>query len=379
MWRLSRQPARSEAQDQEDVERANAFEFASANLHLLLPELPMAEHPDLIETIIANQALAAADETNCSLLAHTENVDDSGALARAKEAPAIFATFHFGSYRLINMMLASKGLSYVLPVDRYIFERDRVTFEKHFQGYKDYFHSASQLQVVNAEEPTSALAMARKARAGWSLLAYVDGNTGVQGTERQDSKLLKIPLLGHDIYARKGIAFLAHFLHLPLVPVFCEILGPTERRLTLHAPINPAESALSRDEFCRVATEKLHVLLGEHLVAEPAQWEGWFDLQKHLDLEHATSPGVIPEPTGPSGSVVARKLVFNHERYGILHENGAPVLLDKLTYGFFEIPANLHAVLVACEDPVRVSNLMSPSHKETIERLLALQLLVPAG
>lgn len=334
----------------------------------------------LIEKIVTNQALAAADETNYSLLAHTEIVDESGALARAKETPAVFATFHYGSYRLINTALVASGVRFVLPVDKYVYDTQRAAFEDHACSCISYFDSPAEFLVINAEETTSALTMARKARAGWSLLGYVDGNTGVHGTERQDAKLLKLPLLGHDIYARKGIAFLAHFLRLPLVPVFCQILSATKRRVTLHAPINPAESALSREAFCRMATEKLHALLGEHLVADPAQWEGWFDLQKHLDLEHTAAPGVIPEPTeSMNGSIVARKLVFNHERYGILHENGEPVLLDKLNYGFFEIPENLHAVLVACEKPVRISNLMAPSHKETIERLLALQLLVPAG
>ena len=375
-------PARDRAgQHEADTVEANTREFASANLHHLLPDLPMSAHPQIIDEILLHRLMAELDENALFLLANTQVEDPHSVLAAAKNTPVIFCTFHCGSYRLINMLLMSRSFNYLLPVEDHVYNAQKTIFMDHAEGYKKHFHSTPQFVVVNAEEPTAALTMARKARAGWSLLAYIDGNTGVQGAARKDAKMLKVPLLGRPIYARKGIAFLSHFLKLPIVPVFCEFTGPVERRLIFHDPIQPSGTDTDRDAYCQSATERVYALLGGYLKKSPSQWLGWLDMQMYLDLD-ATTPlettEIMEQGTDSEGTeVVAQRLVFNHERFGFIVRDGERVLLDKLTYEFLSVPESVFAVLDACREPVAVTRHMPDEHRETIEQLLSLNLLSP--
>ncbi|MGH8280978.1 MAG: hypothetical protein ACRERZ_02175 [Gammaproteobacteria bacterium] len=360
---------------------ANIHEFASANLHHLLPSIPLNKHPQIIDEILLHRLMAELDGHSFFLLGNTRIEDPHSVLSAAKRAPVIFCTFHLGAYRLINMLLISRSFDYLLPVEDHIYTAQKAIFLDHSRAYQDHFHSASQFTVVNAEEPTAALNMARKARAGWSLLAYIDGNTGVQGAGRRDAKMLKISLLGRPMYARKGIAFLSHFLKLPIVPVVCEITGPLERRLVFYDPIEPPNAGSDRDAYCQAATEQLYALLGSYLKKSPSQWLGWLEMQQYLDLD-ATAPLETTETKQPaSGSdgevVVAHRLVFNHERFGFIVRDGERVLLDKLTYEFLSVPESVCAVLDACREPVAVTRHMPEEHRETIEQLLSLNLLSP--
>ncbi|MGH8397035.1 MAG: hypothetical protein ACRETA_02165 [Gammaproteobacteria bacterium] len=372
-------PARVHAaSSEEDTLEANVREFASANLHHLLPDIPMQAHPKIIDEILLHRLMAELDEDSFFMLGNTHIEDPHSVLTTAKSSPVIFCTFHLGSYRLINTLLVSRGFNYILPVENSIYAAQQSIYLDHSRQCQAHFKSASQFTVVNAEEPTAALSMARKARAGWSLLAYIDGNTGVQGAARRDTKMLKVSLLGRPIYARKGIAFLSHFLRLPIVPVVCEITGPLERRLIFHDPIEPPDSSMDRDTYCQMATEQLYALLGSYLKKSPAQWLGWLDMQQYLDLDATAPLETTGATTGPEEeAVVTHRLVFNHERFGFIVRDGERVLLDKFNYEFLSVPESVCAVLDTCREPVAVTSYMSDSHKETIEQLLSLKLLSP--
>lgn len=376
-------PARGRAAQREnDQIEANTREFASANLHHLLPKIPMRAHPNIIDEILLHRLMAELDEDSFFLLENTRIEDSHSILAAAKDSPVIFCTFHFGSYRLINSLLVSRSFNYLLPVEHVIYSEQRANYLNHSHQCQSHFKSASHFDVVNAEEPTAALTMARKAKAGWSLLAYLDGNTGVQGAARKDAKMLKVTLLDRPMYARKGIAFLSHFLKLPIVPVFCEITNQLERRLTFHDAIVPSGSGSDRDAYCQTATEQLYGLLGSYLKKSPSQWLGWLDMQQYLDLD-ATTPletmDIMQQAAASETEVVASRLVFNHERFGFIVRDGERVLLDKLTYEFLSVPESVYAVLDACREPVAVTRYMPEGHKETIEQLLSLNLLSPVA
>lgn len=365
-----------------DTLESNSREFASANLHHLLPELPWQAHPKIIDEVLLHQLMAELDETSMFLMANTEIVDPHQVLTSVMNEPVIFAAFHFGSFRLITMLLMSRNLNCMMPADNEFYAEQNI-YQEHRREIQAYFNSHSQFTVINAEEPTSALAMARKAKAGWSLLAYADGNTGVQGKTRRDDKLLKVPLLGRQIYARKGIAFLSHHLQLPIIPVFCEITGQLQRRMTFLGQIVPPDMKNDRDSYCQAATEKLYALLGDYIKQSPSQWRGWLDMQRYLDLdapiplESVSTSGQAMPPA--EDVVVARRLVFNRERFGFIVRDGERMLLDKLTYDLLSIPESVSAVLESCREPVTVSDYLPDGYKETIEQLLSLKLLSPVA
>ena len=338
-----------------DQNEENCTEFASANLRHLLPAIPITRHAQIINEILFTQVCAVLDEDSCFLLESTKISDPGSMLLAAKENPVIFCTFHFGSYRLINQVLVNRGLNYILPVSSDIYAAQKKRYEDGLKVLQAYFKSDSQLMVVNAEEPTSALTLARKTRAGWSLLAYIDGNTGVQGAGRRDAKMLRISLLGKPIYARKGIAFLSHFLKLPIVPVICEITGPMERSMTFHERIDPSVASEDREAYCRMATEKVYSVLGDYLRKKPAQWEGWLDMQKYLDVDGiADSEGTDEDSVGtasPTEDIADSKLVFNRERFGFIIQEDGRALLDKDSYKLLSLPQNITDILEAYREP----------------------------
>jgi len=336
----------------------NSREFASANLRQLLPSIPMEKHERIIDDINFNRACAELDEDNFFLLESTKINDPDSVLESARNKPVIFCTFHFGSYRIISPLLIRHGFNFILPVEGKIFADQKISFMEGSNKCQAYFHSVSQFMVVNAEEPTAALAMARKARAGWSLLAYIDGNTGVQGSSRRDDKLLTTTLLGKTIYARKGIAFLSHFLKLPIVPVICEMTGSMQRTITFHEKIRLPDPAETRDAYCQRATEDLYSVLGSYLQKAPAQWLGWLDMHKYLELDDSSdtedntikvvgSDMLMEDP-------VDHRLMLNHQRFGFIHQDGQRILLDKETYKLLSIPENITEILETYREPVKV-------------------------
>jgi len=363
-----------------DQNELNCIEFASANLRHLLPAVPVEHHAGIINEILLTQACAALDEDSCFLSETTEISDPASILLSASEKPVIFCTFHYGSYRLVNQVLASHGLNYILPVSSDIFAAHKQRYEDNFETIKAYFKSASQLLVVNAEEATAALTMARKTRAGWSLLAYIDGNTGVQGAARRDAKLLRISLLGKPIYARKGIAFLSHFLKLPIVPVICEITGPTGRSMTFHDKIEPSVNGEDREAYCRMATEKLYSILGDYLKKTPVQWEGWMFLQKYLDMdgleinEAVDGQDVVTDTE--ADEITGNRLIFNHNRYGFIVQDDQRVLLDKATYKLLTLPDNISDLLESYREPIEISSVgVSDKQRDMIEQLVSMDIL----
>lgn len=351
------QPAEADPGDKRTIDQteANCVEFASANLRHLLPAIPASQHDGIIKEILFNQACAVLDEDSCFLLESTKISDSGSMLLAAKESPVIFCTFHFGSYRLINQVLVSRGLSYILPVSSDIFATQKKRYEDGLKVLQAFFKTDSQLIVVNAEEPTTALTLARKTRAGWSLLAYIDGNTGVQGAGRRDAKTVRVPLLGKPIYARKGIAFLSHFLKVPIVPVLCEITGQMQRTMTFHEEIDPSGFSKEREAYCQMATERLYAVLAGYLKRVPGQWEGWLDMQKYLDMDAiAGSEGTDEdsvETASPAEDIADSRLVFNRERFGFIVQEDGRALLDKDSYKLLSLPQSITDILEAYREP----------------------------
>ncbi len=334
---------------------ANLRQFASANLRQLLPSIPIEEHDGIINDITFHQACAVLDEDCFFLLESTQIKDPDSVLESAKIKPAIFCTFHLGSYRLINSLLVSRGFNYILPVESVHYKQQKVGYLENSRKCQAHFHSTSQFVVVDAEQPTAALTMARKARAGWSLLAYIDGNTGVQSSNLNQDKMLRVPLLGRLIYARKGIAFLSHFLKLPIIPVTCEITGSLERRMTFHAAIEPGGADEDRDAYCLRATTSLYAILGEYLKKSPSQWLGWLTTLQYLELDELseTESNAIEADDANvfTEEPIDHKLIFNHQRFGFIIRDGQRVLLDKESYKLLSIPDNITGILESYREP----------------------------
>lgn len=183
-------------------------ELASASLSHLLPDISKDQHPQLLREIYFHQSWATLDERHFDpadpvfgfLLESTDLADPESVLARAASGePFVFCTFHFGSYRLLNALLAQHGVRFDLVVDRASLRRQgdkwmRILHAIH-TGRGD---EGVPQTLLDAEDPRVGLQAIRRVKRGGSLVLYIDGNTGTGGVRRRDEKLIEIEFLGRD-------------------------------------------------------------------------------------------------------------------------------------------------------------------------------------
>src|SRR5690606_8694115 len=95
---------------------------------------------------------------------------------RLKNSPGIVCTYHSGSYRLINKVLAEADVPFALVVNKTVLRQESDSFQKQFDRVTPGFPES--LHLIDAEEPTALLKMIRTLKSGKNLVVYVDGNTG---------------------------------------------------------------------------------------------------------------------------------------------------------------------------------------------------------
>lgn len=311
------------------------FVLCAANRRHYLPAHPTTD-AKFFEQVMQHRDWASMDEHEEEVYLMTQFTGDTSFLADIKVQPRVFCTLHLGSYRLINHYLGRHGIPFTLVVDSATLQEQGdkfLTLRQTSAIYQD-----CDLRILNAESPSIGLQLIREVKAGRSLLLYIDGNTGVGGLGRQDEKLTQIPFLERQIFARKGVAFLAHLTRCPIVPVAAFRHGDADFEMHFFLPIG-ADAQQSREVFAVETTRCIFQLFETLLRRYPEQWEGWLYLHHFVDLpalrqQHAPDPALaLAElPTRP---------VFNQERYCFFHQTGRPQLFDRFTYQTFNVSTQL--------------------------------------
>lgn len=209
------------------------------------------------------------------------------------------------------------------------------------------------------------LQMIREIKRDNSLIIYIDGNTGVGGMERKDDKMAVIDFLEGQIYARKGVAFLSYATRVPIVPVLSYWNDDQHPVVHLLEPIYPDRSQ-DTEEFCVSTTQRLYDLLGELVIKEPAQWNGW------LYLSNFSVPS--------SEEVVQAKensaYTFNQQRFDVFPWENNHCLFDSKTYETFKISENLSKVLPLLTDYYSSSDLEEIMSKDLLHSLIHRKVLI---
>lgn len=315
------------------------FLLCSANRHLFLPTHPTTD-AKFYEQVMQHRDWASMDENEEEVYFMTQFTGDTSFLADIKAHPRVFCTLHLGSYRLINHYLGRHGVPFTLVVDHATLQNQGDKFlalKEASSAYQD-----CDLRVLNAESPSIGLQMIREVKAGRSLLFYIDGNTGVGGMSRQDEKLTLIPFLEHQIFARKGIAFLAHVTRSPIVPVAAFRHGDVDFEMHFFPPIVP-DAQQAREVFAVETTRHIFGLFETLLRRYPEQWEGWLYVNHFVDLLalHQQHPPLLTL----APAELPAEPVFNQERYGFFYQADRPQLFDRFTYQTFNISAPLMDLL----------------------------------
>src|SRR5690606_2486951 len=121
---------------------------------------------------------------------------------RLRRAPGIICTYHTGSYRLICRLLAAAEMSAALLLATDVLKVQGLDFLEIYRQAAGA-HAGAELMLIDAERPTSLMAMARAAKRGLPILAYIDGNAGA-GAASRSHNLAEISFLAGRMPVRQG-------------------------------------------------------------------------------------------------------------------------------------------------------------------------------
>ncbi len=193
--------------------------------------------------------------------------------ALAKGRGAIVVPAHFGRYRSIPQALFDMGCAVTLLVDAPSTEAlseliQRPTWQRACVGVVQ-----ESFAVASSRDVSSLWSLARALASGRVVVAFADGNAGMNGYAH-DSGSIRLPFLGRVITARTGIAGLAAYANVPMIPVRArERLGKSPV-LCFAAPIQP-EADEGKKAFRERGTLALHAWLEQCIRESPAHWEEW--------------------------------------------------------------------------------------------------------
>lgn len=244
-----------------------------ANLYHFMPDYPALGYADLYQQIKANQQQAAADyHSGCSDWVANAGLELSDWLADLRTRPGIIATFHTGSYRLLNLCLATAGLPLALLVSADVVAREGRAMRQRQQQIHDGKDQNHPFELLEAEDPQVLRKLCRLLARGYQVIVYVDGNMGSDG-HRMSAHLLTIPFLSGKLKVRQGIALMAYLARVPIYPIWSE-WKHGRSRLIPSVPIF-IEEGESREQYGVRVINALYSILEKAVEQDPATWECW--------------------------------------------------------------------------------------------------------
>jgi lauroyl/myristoyl acyltransferase len=318
---------------QKEIDNASySLTLFTANIKRFLPGIPPAQYTAMFQEVLYYQKLSGAEQYDREYLRQTQVVNHSSIDLESPplDTPTIFATFHLGSYRLLNSVLYENGFKIVVIIDETVFLNQQ---EKLLRSVKSVLKgkSTSDLIILNVNDRTSIFRLKQLLEKGYVMTVYLDGNTGINAKSQDFSKgYIPIDFLDKQIYVKNGIGKLAALLDGRVVPV---VSYRDEQELN-HVEFYK-EIAISdfedRKAFSVKAIELAYKKLEEKLVQYPTQWECWLYIQKWFKRDYST----------PFVQDAATQNRFNDERYSTFVVNESNFIFDLLDYQSFPIDTAL--------------------------------------
>lgn len=261
-----------------------AYMDMSTSLSTFLPNVNKANHFKLSQDMLFHKNLSFIDQFNPHVHEELMVIDKQSVIANSKEKGHIYVTYHTGSYRLIMFHLISKKIPLSIVAQREFIESNG----KELQEIVNKTNSNPvTLDFIPAEDARLLFKLKSKMSEGNSVLFYIDGNTGVSEKDMSENdNMSKIDFLGHQIYARQGIAFLAYLTKAPVVTAICKRDEELNNKLVFsYLDSDQTDESQSRQDYINDLTKRMYHELSEFVEKYPEQWEGWFYMNKFYDSQ----------------------------------------------------------------------------------------------
>lgn len=357
---------------------AKDFNFVSANLSNFLPAIPQEQHWDLYVELMRNRSLAVFHSELTQLADRMETRGDLGFLETVGKKPYIFCNYHLGSYRALLGFLVNRKIDFALLLDNRTFSEQGDKIRASIASLQQHAQHEVSFDLFNVENPAAMMHIGQWIKAGKSLVAYLDGNTGYGGIKSGKQEVYaQLEFMGMPISSRKGIATLSYITNVPIIPAISYFedreAAPV---LDFHPPVIPYRET-PRETWVTDTLQQLYTILENKLRQYPLQWEAWLYVHKFIDMETLQK-----RYAGEKGDVAIAgnedaELSFNKSLYGLFLLDETPYLFNRRTYITYEINEPVFSTLqqLAAKESMRRDELdISDS---SMGQLLALNVLSP--
>lgn len=317
------------------------FHFMSANLNRMLPSIPQEKHKEIYHSILSYRALQGIDTKFYEHFDGVEDYEQFNMSKIEKDIPAIFVSFHLGSFRSALAFLVKKNLNVVLLIDPLPYKLQKKSILGQFNDMKDAFCSKSNLIIYPADRKDLAIRLLDKTKSGYSVLAFIDGNTGYNGVFNQ-SHSTRIDFLGQKIYMRKGLAILSYFTKCPIIPMLSVYNKELSPRWKIYDAIYPDYSKTAND-FADATVRKLFAIFEKALLQNYKQWEGWLYIHKFMQLDNL-------KERDHNQSVVRVEDLKVNRLAGLFMQDDKYYVLNKEDYSIIQISESIFEILLKKDD-----------------------------
>ena len=319
--------------------------MVSAALVNYLPETPIEQHEKIFKNILLHKKLSILEQSTYEALDYVETENLTGEiLSQLKTKPVIICTFHSGSYRILNLFLTKNKIPYSLVIGKDIVQQEGASFHSLYNALPGN-NQQSDFNIIDAEKANVGLQMLKELKKGRSLLLYIDGNTGAGAATTKNDNRCTVNFLNQQLYARKGIAFLAHAAKVPIVTIVSYRKSWENICLKFCDPIFP-DANKERAIFAEEATQQIYDLFAPIIKKYPEQWEAWLYIHKAANI---INPAFSIQQRKMAGAA-SEKISLDSFRFGIFKLNGISFLMRKDNYSFYEINNQVYDLLARCSN-----------------------------
>ena len=328
------------------------YVLACACIEKLIPSIPSEQIPNVFNKIYYYKGLTWIQQRY--VIESLRNTKISGDLEFLHNIadPKIYCTFHLGSYRMALFKLLEQGIDIAIIVATDTLKKQQESLFKAHQEMKQKYGLNNTLSYIEAESSTGVIQMVRVLKEGKSLFFYIDGNTGVGGNKRNDSKVVSVNFLNESLFTRRGIGYIAHKCNIPIIIGLCNYVSDEKMNITYSSPIIPDVSQ-DVNTSSKNITQSIYNIFTEALHQYPDQWEGWISLINMLDTKKIYDQYKKNVPIDFS-----QIYIFDKTRFSFFKYRGTWCMFDKRTFEIYPIQQELIDILNIHENFTLKQNLI---------------------
>lgn len=331
------------------------FAIANANIRFFQSSL-LARSKELFLSIRQQKKRFREDFQLEDLFIHYTIRGEDAFRDCVRSGPVIFVCFHLGPIAPLLAYISNHEIDITLLLDQSYFEKGAAHYDSIYHRYTEKRSLDHSFSILNAETKQAGARIASAIRQGSSLLLFVDGNTGVGGISRQDSRLCAVDFLGKKIFARNGVAYFSKLFNMPVVPAvtYFENSGDQVNYfLEFCAPVFPGKE-MSKEQAAADVTRQLFSTLEKYVLKYPDQWEGWLYFHHFIDKGQLPAEEMQVEP----GDALL-PLRFASHRCSFFFHDGSYYLLNQLNYRHYAISNDVYKLLSNLREPQVIDKIIS--------------------